>query len=132
MSTSAIHKGVSHTPRMLLVDDDYRMLRINERVARSLQLDVTATVSALDALERVRCGERFDVLVSDLDMLELRGTDLAARLADVGFVLPTLFVSGRSRIVKLLPNQRWLAKPFTRMELALDLLSLGVRVPATR
>jgi CheY-like chemotaxis protein len=61
--------------RVLIVDDD---LAIVTALARLLvrEHDVVALQSARSALERLHAGERFDVILSDLDMPEMTGPEL--------------------------------------------------------
>lgn len=65
--------------RILVIDDD-------ELVARSIQRmlchehDVTLELSAREALDRFRAGERFDVVLCDVIMPEVSGPEFHAEL----------------------------------------------------
>lgn len=113
------------SPRMLVVDDDPVVLRVTERLARSLGFEVVATTCPLDARRHVE-SESFDVVVSDVEMPAMRGPDLLSLLERSGYALPALFVSGGAELAPLRRDQRFLAKPFSRQELARELLALGV------
>jgi CheY-like chemotaxis protein len=65
---------------VLVVDDEPLVRTV---VSRTLgkELEVVTAGSAAEALARVRAGERFDLLLSDLQMPEQTGMDLHAELA---------------------------------------------------
>ncbi len=66
--------------RVLVVDDEPLVRTV---VSRTLgkELEVVTAAGAAEALARVRAGERFDLLLSDLQMPEQTGMDLHAALA---------------------------------------------------
>jgi len=67
-------------PHVLLVDDDPAVAR---GVARLLQRHVRVVVEhgAAEALKRIREGERFDAVLSDVDMPVMNGLAFFERLA---------------------------------------------------
>lgn len=66
--------------RVLVVDDDAMVIRALSRTL-SRHHEVVAVSTAAEALERLRGGERFDVILCDLMMPEMTGMDLHAELA---------------------------------------------------
>jgi CheY-like chemotaxis protein len=68
--------------RILVVDDDPV---VASALARSLAKDHDVTIAALavDALTMIAGGERFDVILCDLMMPQMTGTDLHAALRRV-------------------------------------------------
>ncbi|MEJ7728110.1 MAG: response regulator [Polyangiaceae bacterium] len=68
--------------RILVVDDEPMVARA---ISRMLGRDheVTATTHAREALERMRAGERFDIIFSDLMMPEMSGMELFAAIGAV-------------------------------------------------
>ena len=66
--------------RVLVVDDDALVVR---SIARTLvdRYEVVTSSSAMEALARVECGERYDAFLCDLMMPEMTGMELHARLA---------------------------------------------------
>ncbi|MEZ4340991.1 MAG: ATP-binding protein, partial [Sandaracinaceae bacterium] len=61
--------------RVLLVDDDARILRAHSRKLAS-HLDVVTALGPLAALELLRSGEEFDAILADLMMPEMNGLEL--------------------------------------------------------
>jgi PAS domain S-box-containing protein len=66
-------------PRVLVVDDEPV---VGTSLARLLSADndVVVELDAKGALERIRCGERFDVILCDLMMPEMSGMDFQREL----------------------------------------------------
>ena len=69
----------SRPPRILVIDDEPMIGRV---IRRSLaQWDVSVSLSAVEALERLENGERFDAIVCDMMMPAMTGSALHAELA---------------------------------------------------
>jgi PAS domain S-box-containing protein len=66
--------------RILIVDDNQTNRRILTRFALSWGMQPSTLPSALEALDRVRHGERFDVALLDMSMPDGDGLDLARQL----------------------------------------------------
>ena len=80
--------------RILLADDDGAT---RDLVKRALEADghhVSATQDGAEALDRLAGGERFDVLVSDVNMPGLDGISLAERAAAAFPQIAILLMSG--------------------------------------
>jgi two-component system cell cycle sensor histidine kinase/response regulator CckA len=84
------------TPRRILcVDDEPAVLRALVRILEHAGHAVTALASADEALRRVRARpDAFDLVMTDLTMPEMRGIELAARLAELRADLPIILVTG--------------------------------------
>ena len=113
---------VDHKPRRrasILVIDDEAM--IGAAIQRSVTREhhVTCLQSAREAIARIRSGERFDVIVSDLMMPEMTGMDLHAELLQIApdqataiiFLTGGAFTEQARAFLDRVPNQR-LEKPF--------------------
>ncbi len=68
--------------RVLVVDDEPIIGRAVRRMLAP-EHEVVALTSAREALERIGRGERFDVILCDLNMPDMTGTDFRDALATV-------------------------------------------------
>jgi len=107
--------------RVLLVDDDRLVLRMMERALHDDGLHVTAVHCPQAALD-VLCDPRnqIDVLLTDVVMPKLDGTELATLARQHRPGLEVLFTSGfvePSHERAMPADARLLAKPFTPDEL---------------
>jgi signal transduction histidine kinase/ActR/RegA family two-component response regulator len=134
--------GAPAAPRgrgaVLVVEDEAGVRRALARALREGGYRVVEAVDGGEALE-LAARERFDALVTDVDMPRLGGVDLARRLATDRAPLPVLFVSGTA--VEALqsprgpvPRCRFLGKPFSDAALldALHGLLVERRAPPPR
>jgi PAS domain S-box-containing protein len=81
--------------RILCVDDDPRVLKTLVDMLESGEHQVTAFTSAREAEIRLRAQpDAFDLLITDLTMPEMRGVDLAVRMATLRPDLPVILLSG--------------------------------------
>jgi PAS domain S-box-containing protein len=106
--------------RVLLVDDEEPVRRIAARILSRHGYEVVAPASAAEALELVSPGSEngFDLLVTDIVMPHMSGTDLAARARDSQPGLRVLFMSGYSdRAGDAAQNGAFLSKPFDEQSL---------------
>ena len=124
--------------RVLLVDDDLLVLLSLRRVLeRGGGFDVVLCSSGLDALTLIERGKRFDVLITDLAMPDLRGSELLLRIAalDPGLAARALVLTGEPledavSELRASAGVRMMAKPFDLARLcevvdALALLAAG-------
>jgi signal transduction histidine kinase len=108
---------------VLVVDDDPQVLLCIRRILDA-EHALTTTTSAFDALRRIREGERFDALISDLMMPELSGMALYGKVKEVAPILAekTVFITGGAftpparTFLDTVGNAR-LEKPFAAREL---------------
>jgi CheY-like chemotaxis protein len=118
--------------RVLVVDDDPMIGRVVQRALRRAH-DVVTVSAGRDAIDRVKRGERFDVVLCDLMMPEISGMDvymeiqrLAPAQAD-GFIFLTggAFTAAAQAFLDDVQNLR-LDKPFDPLVLS-SLVSDRVR-----
>ena len=84
-----------HGEHVLYVDDDPVMLLMVEALLQRRGYRVTCVTDPGEALERVRAGsDTFDVVVTDFNMPELSGLDLARELIRLRPALPVVISSG--------------------------------------
>jgi PAS domain S-box-containing protein len=109
----------SHRPKLLIVDDEVKMV-IGLRRMLGADNDVLALTDAREALARIAAGERFDAVLCDLMMPGMSGMDFFAELEKLapGIAAHTGFVTGgavneRAReFLKAHEDERTLFKPF--------------------
>ncbi len=111
-------------PIVLVVDDDPVVRSFEEKTLLAEGYRVITAVNGLSALEMLRSVGRIDVVVSDIEMPQLDGLALLARLHALPSAPPVLLVSGRSHDELDGPH---LQKPFTP-----DALCEAVRALLTR
>jgi signal transduction histidine kinase len=114
---------------VLLVDDEAHVRRPLERVLQNAGFRVTAAANADEALAALRSGPRCQILLTDVVMPGMSGTQLAAAVEQEFGALPVLFISGhtddaRLRSGHLPPHHRFLPKPFAADELVATLRTL--------
>ena len=104
---------------ILVCDDNDAVLRAARISLRREGFQVTAVPGPLEALSALTgAGQRFDLLLTDVRMPEMDGTELARAVARFAPELPVLFMSGYSDVRVEQADQGWLLrKPFTPAEL---------------
>jgi len=116
--------------RLLIVDDEPMILGALRRSFAS-DYHVTCVGDGRRALERMRAGERYDVILCDLMMPEITGMDLYAELAHVApeqvdrmvFVTGGAFTPRAREFLESVPNAR-VEKPIDFQNLKLLLRNL--------
>jgi CheY-like chemotaxis protein len=87
------HRG--HGERVLYVDDDDVMVVMVERLLERLGYRVTCVHDPARAIELVRAAPTaYDAVVTDLNMPELSGLDVARALQGIRVDLPVIISSG--------------------------------------
>lgn len=119
--------------QVLLVDDEQAVLRATTRMIEKLGYKVTAFSRSEEALQAVgRDPNRFDVVITDQNMPDLGGLELARAVGALSPQLPIALVSGNlSHSAEELSaaNVRYrLAKPYTLASLS-EVLSRAVEAP---
>jgi signal transduction histidine kinase/CheY-like chemotaxis protein len=106
--------------RVLVVDDEPMMTRAVHRLLRS-EHDVETTTDPVGVVERVRAGERFDVILCDLMMPAMTGMDVheavlaidAEQARRMVFMTGGAFTTRAARFLENVDNPR-LEKPIER------------------
>lgn len=110
---------------ILLVEDEKSILYMIKSVLEKLGYRVDAFADPIEAIQVFeRQSARYDILVTDLIMPGINGSELALRLREVRPDLPCIFCSGYSSDIPQIEEIRtsgipYLQKPFTRSQLAL-------------
>jgi two-component system, NtrC family, sensor kinase len=83
--------------RLLCVDDDSAFRQFYKSLLGSYGYDVTVAASAKQAL-KIFLSRKVDAVLTDLEMPEMTGAELALRLKKMRPELPVLLVSGSSAV----------------------------------
>jgi CheY-like chemotaxis protein len=90
---AAAHRG--HGERVLYIDDDEVMVVMVERLLERIGYVVACMHDPAAAIDAVRAAPAlFDIVVTDLNMPELSGLDVARELAAIRSDLPVVISSG--------------------------------------
>jgi CheY-like chemotaxis protein len=112
----------SMTLRILLTDDDASVAAITEMMLKNLGHRVTRAYSGHQALEALKSGEHFDLLIADIAMPGgMNGAELARRAAILWPHLKVLLISGYAgeSFDEVLAEGAWpfLKKPYLQDDL---------------
>ena len=133
-AASSIPSPPSARGHVLLVEDEAPVRRMLTMFLERAGCIVSAVDSAATALERLACGLRPDLLVTDHAMPGLSGAELLRRTRTSLPSLPGLLITGYDEVTEreaLPPGTHVLLKPFQRAELVAQVGALlpsnGVR-----
>jgi len=115
--------------RALVVDDQFINRTILERQLTPCGIQVTLCRSAADALAVLATDSAFDVLLTDHEMPDMNGLDLALKVHEAGYKLPIVLLSSNPSAARNGEGAAYLAtvlqKPLLRSELYRRLQSLS-------
>lgn len=74
---------IESQPPILIIDDEQSMRQFLSIMLKKQALDHTTASSGEQALERVQSGERFSVVLTDLQMAEIGGLDVLRAIKEV-------------------------------------------------
>ena len=97
LTAESFPKGTEH---ILLVDDEETIARLLKRMLECLGYRVTVRTSSVEALQAFRSQpEKFDLVVTDLGMPNMSGTDLAGALLGIRPDIPIVLFTGFSETI---------------------------------
>lgn len=119
--------GTGGMESILFVEDDPDQLETTPRLLKRLGYKVAPMRYPSEAAEAMLASPKdFDLVITDYDMPEMNGLELAERIHQIDPKIPVIIVTGRSNAVKaakMVPNiKRIVLKPYS-----LDMLSDAVR-----
>lgn len=95
--TLADEELVQGNEKILIVDDEVKLVRIMSRLLSEYGYQVVTITSSTEALERVRNNpQEFDLVISDQSMPGLSGKELIKELLNIRADLPTILCTGYS------------------------------------
>jgi DNA-binding NtrC family response regulator len=101
--------------RVLLVDDDVLVLEVIAYMLADLGCDTLTARSATDALGAIANDETIEILISDINMPGLAGSELAEHACSYRPQLKVILITGGPADSRGFPLLR---KPFGQSELA--------------
>lgn len=107
----------ANVPAILLVEDEPAVRGLFALSLRKEGYHVMEASNGAEALAVVEQAGRVDLVVTDVVMPIMKGTELAARLRETHPGLQFIFVSGYVVHDHLGPNSVLLQKPFVRQDL---------------
>jgi PAS domain S-box-containing protein len=111
------------TESVLIVEDELSVLSFIKNALSELGYKVSAFSNPIEALEVVKNGASFDILITDVIMPEMNGKDLAEEIKILKPDIRILFMSGYTANVigrhgVLSDDMEFIHKPFTMIEIA--------------
>ncbi len=83
-------------PKILVIDDEVQLAELLRAVLDSAGLDVSVIYDAADAPERIQSFQP-DIILSDVNMPEMRGDELLAILREAKIDIPVILLTGIDR-----------------------------------
>src|ERR1700744_2202188 len=122
--------------RILIVEDEKRLIDILQRTLRSEGYIVDGVGSASDGLDYIKTYH-YDLVIIDLQLPDGTGTSLLKRLREMGHTMPALILTARSDLESKVENFQagaddYVIKPGSMAELAIRGHALMRRGPASR
>ena len=114
----------SGNERILAVDDDEAIVKLNKQMLEFLGYKVTAMTSSIDTLAIFQSQPyNYDLLITDMTMPGMTGADLAKKIRAIRPGIPIVLCSGFSELInekkaKALGINKYLDKPASKNELA--------------
>ena len=110
--------------RILLAEDDDVMREYLTRALTKSGYAVESVDRGTTALELIKSGQSFDLLLTDIVMPEMDGIELAQKAAIIAPMLRVMFITGFSAVSlkagQAMPNAKVLSKPFHLRDLVLE------------
>lgn len=86
---------------VLFVDDEPMLVELGKRMLEKLGYNVMATDSPLEALEYIQKEpDRFDIVITDLTMPDMHGTQLAAKIKLINHLIPIVLATGFTNLIQ--------------------------------
>jgi PAS domain S-box-containing protein len=121
LSTEIMPQG---SERILLVDDETMIVQVLQRILNDLGYTVSVFTSSVEALEAyTKKPDDYDLLITDMTMPEMTGTDLAGKVLAIRPDLPVILCTGYNETMDaekaaLLGINEYIMKPVDNLTLA--------------
>jgi CheY-like chemotaxis protein len=110
--------------RILFVDDEKVLADMGKKTLEHLGYEVVAKTSSIEALEAFRAQpDKFDLVITDLTMPNMTGTELQKELQAIRQDIPVILCTGFSHMIsknnaKAMGINELIMKPFPKSEIA--------------
>lgn len=106
--------------RILFVDDDKFVLDTGQQILSSQNVELTKMESAEAAIATLESGQLFDCVVTDFNLTDLNGDEVAKCVREVCPETPVVLISGNSKADVFNPElyDAFVAKPFRASDLS--------------
>jgi PAS domain S-box-containing protein len=112
------------TERILLVDDEVQIVRMEQQMLERLGYHVTVRTSSIEALEAFRAvPDKFDLVITDMTMPNMTGVELAKKIIEIRPDIPMIICTGFSEKISkhkaiTMGIRGYVMKPVIKSELA--------------
>jgi len=118
---------------ILIVDDEELTVKLEKQMLESLGYEVIAMSSSTDAFEEFHTEpDRFDLVITDMNMPNMTGAELTQRILSVRKNVPVILCTGSYELIdeeraKSIGITEYVTKPFTFERLAKAVFNVIVR-----
>ena len=112
------------TERILLVDDEVQIVRMEQQMLERLGYHVTVRTSSIEALEAFRAvPDKFDLVITDMTMPNMTGVEFAKKIIEIRPDIPMIICTGFSEQISehkaiTMGIRGYVMKPVVKRELA--------------
>jgi CheY-like chemotaxis protein len=112
------------TERILVIDDEAALAKVEQRLLESLGYQVTSSTSPFEALQLVSAQpRRYDLVLTDMTMPGMNGAELTRRLLRIRADIPVILCTGFSEMMnekkaRALGIRDYVMKPLIRRDIA--------------
>ena len=119
---------------LLIIEDDKLLIPVLRETLQHLTKQIEVAHSGQEALEHLRRGTTFDLILSDINLPDISGLDLLKLIRIESPQTPVLFLSGRSEETDVvlgleLGAEDYIVKPFRARELVARVKKILNRTP---
>ncbi len=100
---------------VLIIEDNKTNRRILSRQVHDWGMIPMAAVSGQEALEYIRRGDGFDIVILDMDLKDINGLELEEQIRKYNKALPLVLLTSLGK--RIPPNQAYLTKPIKPSQL---------------
>jgi len=124
LEAETTEEPLAGTERILVIDDEEVLLKLTERILKSLGYKVTSECDSIKALEIIRAKpDQFDLVITDQSMPNMSGTEFVAEVLKIRPGLPVILCTGFSTKVSEANARekgisKYLKKPFNKKTLS--------------